>query len=406
MKRKLFTSFVLILALTLGGALKYTNILVVDTGNELTSTGVKKADAWYSSYLYRQAVVLDEALITGTSNLTNFPVLVKITDNNIKVTGAGGKVTNSNGYDIIFTDDLDNILAHEIESYDSINGVITAWVKVPTLYYNSDTTILMYYGNSGISTSQENKTGVWSNGYAGVWHLGANLNDSTSNANNGTNVGATTGVAGAIGNAISSNGASGRVTVANHASLKPSNVTISAWVYRNGAQDSWGKIAFFGQNAVNPWGPYGIQFNNTSDTQLSGQIASSTTSYPINATSSTLNDLTWAYVAETYDGSTQKLYFNNDTPYSAVINVTIADYDSTNGLGIGGRYDGNSSQAFLGSVDEVRISNVARTADWIQAEYAVALPANQGVGAGKFVQSIGPEVPIPASVVLLIPTAM
>jgi len=59
-------------------------------------------------------------------------------------------------------------LDREIESYDAATGTIIIWVKIPTLSYNTDTDIYVYYRNSSVSTSQENITGVWDSNYVGV----------------------------------------------------------------------------------------------------------------------------------------------------------------------------------------------------------------------------------------------
>src|SRR5207245_7410747 len=75
----------------------------------------------------------------------------------------------------------------------------------PTVSHTSDTNLYMWYGNPAITTSQENKSGVWQNGYAGVWHFGTSSVlgslDSTVNANNATNHGVLhgSGIAGGSG---------------------------------------------------------------------------------------------------------------------------------------------------------------------------------------------------------------
>jgi len=74
---------------------------------------------------------------------------------------------------------------------------LVAWVRVPKLYAgdgdpSSDTVIYMYYGNDSVTADPQNAAGVWSNGYAGVWHLAEDQSgtgnpdiykDSTSSAN-------------------------------------------------------------------------------------------------------------------------------------------------------------------------------------------------------------------------------
>ena len=148
------------------------------------------------NFLYRKAITIDDTKVSPcSSNITDFPVLISITgDANLKTVANGGHVANSNGYDIVFraSNGL-TALDHEVESYDGTAGTLVAWVKVPTLSYTADTTIYIYYGNSGISSDQSNPTGVWDANFKGVWHLKENpagtapqMKNSKTNANHGT----------------------------------------------------------------------------------------------------------------------------------------------------------------------------------------------------------------------------
>lgn len=385
-RRALFLSIFLVA----GFMAQYTDLFQF-VGIDNLPTQVKKADAWYdTSYIYKKQLTIDGTQVPGGSTLTNFPVLVSITDTQLRTTSYGGRVNNANGYDIIFTDGSEGTkLSHEIESYDQTTGTLKAWVKIPSLFSGSDTSFYVYYGNSGIGSSQENKTDVWSNGYVGVWHLGTNLLDSTLNANNGTNVGATTGVAGMVGTAVSFNGSTQRVTVPNTASLKPSNLTVSMWMKSAGAQQTYACVTWFGQNSAAPNGPYGVQFYNTSDTAILSQVASDTVNSRVYPTD-TISSGTWFFEAFSYDGSTHASYVNLNR-YTATPNLILGNYDTTNGLGIGNRYDGDSLHGFNGAVDEERIANVARTAGWLNTEYYTV--QNQGSGVGKFIKTVGGEIP-------------
>ena len=73
---------------------------------------------------------------------------------------------------------------------------------------------------------------------------------------------------------------------------------------------------------------------------------------------------TWSYLAETYDGSTVRLYVNG-TQVGSVAH-TGAITTSTNQLQIGG--DSLYGQYFAGMIDDVRIYNTALTAAQIQAD--------------------------------------
>ncbi|HEY86411.1 MAG TPA: DUF2341 domain-containing protein, partial [Dehalococcoidia bacterium] len=153
------------------------------------------------SYSYRRPITIKASEVSGTSDLTDFPVLVSISDTWLRTTTedpTNGHIVSSNGYDIIFKDSGGTQLDHEIEDYDgsASGGTLVAWVRIPTLDYNDDTVIYMYYGNTCITSSQENVTGVWSNNYEAVWHLSEDptdsspaFKDSTSNNNDGTDYG-------------------------------------------------------------------------------------------------------------------------------------------------------------------------------------------------------------------------
>ena len=88
------------------------------------------ADGWYDSqWQYRQRVVISRTM--APSDQANFPVLIKITDQNNPIFGKA----QANGNDILFTSsDGTTKLAHEIETYtDSGTKELNTWVKVPGL---------------------------------------------------------------------------------------------------------------------------------------------------------------------------------------------------------------------------------------------------------------------------------
>ena len=139
-----------------------------------------KATCTAGTFCYRMPITVNSSQVSNGPQL-NFPFLFNTTSANLATTGNNGHVQNANGYDIIFRA-LDDTtcggaglspctLNHEIEYYNGSTGQFIAWVKVPSI--NTGTVIYVYYGNSSINSSLENKTGVWNDGnYKGVWHLG------------------------------------------------------------------------------------------------------------------------------------------------------------------------------------------------------------------------------------------
>ena len=113
--------------------------------DELVSDG-----SWYGScWQNRKKLTLNAGLVEADQ--TDFPVLISFTGDSDLAADA-----QSDFDDILFTaDDGITKLAHEIEDYDSTNGDIVAWVKIPSLSSSIDTEIYIYYG-CGTAENQEN----------------------------------------------------------------------------------------------------------------------------------------------------------------------------------------------------------------------------------------------------------
>ncbi len=119
---------------------------------------------------------------SSPTTLTNYPVLISVTDSSLKTLANGGRVRNTNGYDIVFRG-LDTTtcggpsactFAHEIEKYDGTTGQLVAWVNVPALKAQTntaDTTFNILFGNRAISTSTAQPTSTWDSNFTAVWHL-------------------------------------------------------------------------------------------------------------------------------------------------------------------------------------------------------------------------------------------
>jgi hypothetical protein len=171
-----------------------------------------------NGYSYCKVVTTQHTMVSGANDLTNYPLTLVLTDNDLRTVGNLGLVNNASGYDIGFYPDCSGsgtALKWEMESYSPTTGAIVAHVLRPTLSHSVDDTVGMYYG--GYFTSfQSTAAAVWDANYKGVWHYPngttLSLTDSTSSGNNGTNNGATA-VAGQVGGAGSFNGTDNYLTV-------------------------------------------------------------------------------------------------------------------------------------------------------------------------------------------------
>jgi len=355
---------------TSGGADGYSRIM------ELEAWGANGGVGGTNGYSYRRTITIDHNKVPNTDQ-SNFPVLVSGTYSYLATVANGGNVQNSNGYDVIFTSDpgCATKLSHEVETYNATSGAVNYWVKAPTVSHATDITLYMCYGNSSITTDQSNKTAVWDSNFVSVYHLPngstLNTNDSTSNANNGANSGATA-TTGQIDGGGSFDGSSQAINI-NHPSVfnfGNGDYTFEAWIKPTNnsvgrdflSKDASGARQFCFQMGTN--GGAGslnfIHFNGDGTLYWrAGQNSSIATG-------------SWSHVVAVRSGSSLILYVNATSqtlsdPYSNGPLGTMAS-TATDAL-IGRRAYSGFENYFNGSIDEVRISNTARSADWLQTEY-------------------------------------
>jgi hypothetical protein len=317
------------------------------------------------AFSYYKTVTIDHTKVPNTDQ-TNFPVLVSVTDAALKTVGNGGHVQNSSGFDIVFYSDsgLTTKLDHEVERYVASTGEVIFWVRIPTASHTTDTVFYMAYGDSGISTSQENVTGVWNTNYKGVWHLkdGSTLSlvESTATGANGTNNNSATAAAGKIGGGVSLASASSQyISTSESTAFNTGVITLEAWIKTSMTayggiidRDDFGSGRAF-QFRVNPSGK--VEFIPFISGTPITTIVSSTS----------VNDNTLRHIAATYDGSNVKLFINGSQDFTA---AQTGNIDSvTRALHIGHVVGGGAY--FDGILDEVRVSNTARSADWLATQY-------------------------------------
>lgn len=294
--------------------------------------------------------------ITGGPH-TDFPLLVT----------APITTAHAMGFDIFFSLDQAGVtkLAHEIERYQA--GSLVAWVKVPSL--SAATTLYLHYGNTAITTSQENRAAVWSASFAGVWHM-TNLDDAL--AQNAGQNGGTTAAGGKIASARDFNGAGNSVNVGSGNSLD--NVfagggTMEAWFIAT----SWGGS---GLGRIFDKGPSNTVLsmcdgNQTASLLFGRSFSNQAANWCTNANTLVLNQ--WMHVAVTYDEGSSA---NVPTFYINGVASPIGQTSSPSGtatseasadLTIGDRT--STGRAFAGRIDEARLSTVARGGGWITTTY-------------------------------------
>ncbi len=332
-----------------------------------TATYTITGSSWYNTtWSNRKALTINATQVSGTSNLVNFPVLVSVTDANLRTVANGGNVGKPDGSDILFTaSDGATKLAHEIETYNGSTGQLIAWVQVPTVSAGINTIFYLYYGNS-TAANQQNAAGVWDSNFEGVWHLpnGTTLtaNDSTGNGNNTTALNGSTAGSGEIDGAASLNGSSNFIEVASSGSLNGwTQQTVSMWI--KAATDMTDNARLMEKGANNEWT---LAFNyGAGNQELTLQNLG--TNSPAITTSVAVADNTWHKIDATIDNGSKALAIYVDGMLNVSGSSASAASSTNNNLFIG-EY-GAGGYYYHGLIDEVEISNTVRSAAWIATRY-------------------------------------
>jgi hypothetical protein len=184
---------------------------------------------WHNlEWRYRKVITVHHAGVDA--DLPLFPLLVDLADNDLR------DKAQADGDDILFTwSNGTTKIPHEIESYSSASGSLTAWVSVPNLTATTDTILYMYYGNPGCG-SQQDATRVWDPNYKVVYHLAewddGPRSDSTVNERDGTpaNFNLDEGVAGKMNGADEYDGIDDRVRIPTTATSGLGPFTFCFWI--------------------------------------------------------------------------------------------------------------------------------------------------------------------------------
>ncbi len=298
------------------------------------------------------------------STQTDFPILISVTDNRFKTVANGGHVVNANGYDIRPYSDsgiTTAITGYELVFYDAVNGIIEMWVKRSSV----DDGLITYlaYGNSALTTDGSS-TSTWSNAFTNIYHFkdGTTLSvaDSTGN-NNGTNINTVTATTGKIDGAAGFASASSQ-TIDSNTNAATAALTWSAWVKATTLPDTYNSVFF--KNVANV-SYTGIQVK--SDGTLFVAVKATVELSYDGTGSHTLSTGTWYLLTLSYDitaGLTA--YVNAGSDGTVAANGDGLTVFATHVL-IGS--DAINNRYWNGVIDEVRLSNTVRSANWITTEY-------------------------------------
>ena len=336
---------------------KYVRLFVFMTLFLMSFSGIYAS--WYNdNWESRKSIIINSTMVIGEHN--DFPILVDMTDSDL------ANAAKSDGSDILFTNsDGTTLLDFEIERYNSSTGRLISWVEVSSLNSSANGEIYMYYGNSG-ATSLSDSAGVWDT-YEAVYHLdqedfgsGSTVDSKNVFAGTPENMDPSNVVDGKIGKALDFDGTTNRIVLGD-IDLTGRESTISAWVnFDSGSIPGVALSKSVFETHSNPF--FAWAFYISSDI-IQGRHGTHTPQGPNSYVDQ------WTHVTATMDGTNVIVYANGEELDSAPItdDHRVSDQNAV----IGGRDTPTTGLAefFNGQIDEVRISNISHSADYILTSY-------------------------------------
>jgi hypothetical protein len=322
--------------------------------------------AQYQEWKYSSSVYLittpEGANLPASASEDGFPLLVRLHKDFFDFSQAKAK-----GEDLRFSAE-GNALAYQVEEWDTANGTASVWVRIPTIKGNARQEIKLYWGKAdAVSESSGSAVFNESNGYLSVWHMNGPVRDEVGTFTS-KDVG-TTAVMGIVGPArhlAGQQGIFGGDNIPNYPSgasshssetwFRPakSNSTVLAW----GNEQAQGKVVMQFRSP-----PHVTMDCYFSDANVKGN--------------STLALSEWTQVVHTYQKGDSRIYVNGILDGVSQSRGAPLNIRSPARMWIGGWYDNFD---FVGDIDEVRISKVTRSADWVRLQYENQKPLQTLVG--------------------------
>jgi hypothetical protein len=340
--------------------------VIVHAGN---TTFVALYDWKYSADLCFNTTASGAGIIT---NAYNFPLLVRLDRQSFNFDQA-----QPAGEDIRFTKMNGAPLPYEIEQWDNTTGTAAIWVKVDTIYGNDSLqSIIMHWGNP-TSRNESNCKSVFDTAefFQGVWHLdntGKRLPDATDNSFEGSIKDSLTRYHGIIGYGQSFDSSGGFVDIGNVCNPGTADFTFCAWVKKSVMNKRQTLVSKSKGGIASP--SYGWLFELDPDGVpiLFMASASGTWGSPgsfVLASDIWITDTTWHHIALVIDRrkeNNSRIYVDGKDGSSLPASGTSTDGEITNSVPLRFGADGNGKNGWNGSLDEISLSHITRSGDYIK----------------------------------------
>ncbi|MEG3010661.1 MAG: DUF2341 domain-containing protein [Pseudomonas sp.] len=307
---------------------------------------------WQDDWHYRKQIAVDT---TPQGAAINQPIgrtalLVRLHTGNFTFDGV-----KEDGSDLRFVSaDDKTVLNHQIESFDALMGMALIWVDVPNVEGGQRQDIWMYYGNQKAPATGNGQL-TFDPNYTALYHFdgatGTPAKDTTAYGNTAQSA---TGAAidGVVGRALQFSGQP--LLLPASPSLQHnagSAFTFSAWLRLDQATGEQLILARReGANSLLIGANQGVPF-----VEIDGQRAVAT---------QPLNPGQWQHVALTAEGAKVTLFINGRE--GATLALAMPAFNSV--MAVGADLLEGPFQPFVGAIDELRLSKVARPVPLLLAD--------------------------------------
>ena len=336
---------------------------LLSTAQDKRGAAVAPYPAWQHSGVLTILTTPEGADLPVGTVTEGFPLLVRLHKDWFDF-----KQAKADGADLRFADHAGKALAYQVEEWDAAGGTASVWVRVPRIEGNARQAVRMHWGKAD-AASESNGKAVFneSNGYLSVWHLGDTVLDEVGtleSKDTGTSV--TNGIVGKARHFPGKAGIFGGDKIPNypvgaspHSSevwfrSRTPNSTLVAW----GNEQGQGKVV--------------MQFRSPPHINMDCYFSSGNV-----ASGSRLPVGEWTHVVHTYRQGESVIYVNGQPDGTNASKGSPLNIRTPARLWIGGWYN---NYTFVGDLDEVRISKVARSADWVRLQFENQKPQQTLVG--------------------------
>jgi biopolymer transport protein ExbB len=321
-------------------------------------------DWWDCAWRVRQSLAM--APSATQLELIEVPVLVHLDETRFDFERAA-----ADGADVRFVLEDGTVLPHEIEAWSPPKEAFV-WLRLPRV--GDDPLTVWLYSDNPDAEPLGRETEVWSNGYVAVWHFAGDLLDSTANA---VHCAPTTELGSEIGRFGLALGLGDGFGLCDDTDaldgLFQGGGTIDAWIHPTEVTSDSGRIVDKASSTTP--GGYNLAARTDESVHFArghslnlGMWRTDGGSVPRNA---------WTRVTVTYaEGDLPPivtLYVDGVNADADETSAPLGSPDEEEGLPLAiGNIAGSQNRQFIGLVDEIRLSRVIRSPEWIAFQMASA----------------------------------